>query len=70
MALSRDFVRDHVARWEAQLQNPFQPHRAKWPRRLFHHSPLENVVQILTAGVLRSRQDPATIERTMSLARV
>jgi len=59
MALSRDFVRDHIARWEAQLQNPFQPHRAKWPRRLFHHSPLENVVQILTAGVLRSRQDPA-----------
>lgn len=58
MALSPEFVASHINRWERELQNPYQPHRAKWPRRLFHHSPLENVVKILGAGVLRSRADP------------
>lgn len=59
MALSRAFVLAHIARWEAELQNPYNPHRAKWPKRLFHHSPLDNVVRILTEGALRSRSDPA-----------
>lgn len=59
MALRPEFVRAHIARWENELQNPYNPHRAKWPRRLFHHSPLENVVKILNEGVLRSRSDPA-----------
>jgi hypothetical protein len=59
MALSDRFVRDHIARWERDLASPYYPHRRGWPSRLFHHSPLENAVEILRSGFLRSRNDPA-----------
>lgn len=39
------------------------PHRGKWPARLFHHSPVENAADILTAGTLRSRNDPLNPRR-------
>jgi hypothetical protein len=67
MTLSATFVAEHIARWEERLKSPYLPHRAKWPSRLFHHSPLENVVKILTAGVLLSRSDPGN-ERPFDVA--
>lgn len=58
MALRPAFIEDHIGRWERHLTSHFQPHRAKWPSRLFHHSPMDNMVQILRSGMLRSRSDP------------
>lgn len=58
MALSPAFIDEHIDRWQRHLTSHFQPHRAKWPSRLFHHSPLDNMIQILRSGVLRSRCDP------------
>ncbi len=58
MALSEAFIASHIAKWEAVLNNPFRPYRAKWPSRLFHHAPIENAVKILKDGNLRSRLDP------------
>lgn len=57
MALSEASVDAHIARWRAKLESSFYPHRKHWPARLFHHAPLENAVDILQAGVLRSRSD-------------
>src|SRR5687768_16448963 len=59
MALSDEFIQTHIARWEQELNKPSYAHRAKWPSRLFHHSPLGNAVRILTEGALRARNDPA-----------
>jgi hypothetical protein len=62
MALSTGFVDRHIAQWEdwcRQKQN--YPHRVRWPSRLFHHSPIENAVTILTTGMLRSRGDPENV---------
>lgn len=58
MALGSEFIEAHVARWEQRLRSGFYPHREKWPRRLFHHGPIENISSILNSGVLRSRADP------------
>jgi hypothetical protein len=58
MALARRLVENHIAFWEAALDRPYYPYRAKWPSRLFHHAPLENAVRIIADGNLRSRIDP------------
>ncbi len=58
MALSRTFIEEHIAGWEGRLRGGFYPHREKWPSRLFHHGPIENIVSILNSGLLRSRADP------------
>ncbi|MBZ9602615.1 DarT ssDNA thymidine ADP-ribosyltransferase family protein [Phyllobacterium chamaecytisi] len=58
MALSRDFVRAHIAKWQQNLSLPYYRHRENWPRYLFHHSPLQNAVPILLSGVLCARNDP------------
>ncbi|MER8753835.1 DUF4433 domain-containing protein [Mesorhizobium sp. M1050] len=49
--------------WEANLDRPYYSFRKKWPSRLFHHAPLENAVDILRDGCLRSRQDPKNTKR-------
>lgn len=56
MALTIQFLNNHIATWEAALAA--RPYRQKWPSRLFHHAPIENAVQILNDGNLRSRHDP------------
>ncbi|WP_227340318.1 DarT ssDNA thymidine ADP-ribosyltransferase family protein [Sphingopyxis sp. P8] len=58
MALSAEEADAHILEWERKLDLPYFSHRSKWPSRLFHHAPLENAVQILSEGVLRSRADP------------
>ncbi|MFT3728748.1 MAG: DarT ssDNA thymidine ADP-ribosyltransferase family protein [Terricaulis sp.] len=56
MGLRREFVDAHIAKWVAQLTHTyFYPHRAKWPPRLFHHTPIENAARILRSGALLSR---------------
>lgn len=58
MALSEAFVDQHIARWQNRLTSPSYAHRRHWPAHLFHHAPLENAVDILRDGCLRSRNDP------------
>lgn len=57
MALSEQFVDDHISRWSRQLDIPSYPHRKHWPSHLFHHAPLENAIAILRDGCLRARAD-------------
>lgn len=57
MALSDEFVRNHISSWQQALQSQHRPYREKWPSRLFHHAPIENAVKILRDGYLRSRND-------------
>lgn len=57
MGLSKSFIEAHIAAWQQKLTGPFYPYRAKWPRYLFHHAPLENAVSILNSGQLLSRND-------------
>lgn len=57
MALTEGFVADHISTWANFLGASHRPHRQKWPSRLFHHAPVENVVAILKDGNLRSRND-------------
>ena len=67
MALTPDEARAHIETWEQKLDLPFYAHRKSWPSRLFHHSPLENAVEILRDGNLRSRSDPnLRIERDVA----
>lgn len=42
----------HIAHWTQFYTHSY---RTKWPSRLFHHSPLENALDILKAGRLESR---------------
>ena len=67
MALSAAFVDQHIAHWQGQLTSPHYAHRRHWPSHLFHHAPLENAVNILRDGCLRSRNDPKNL-RTLDVA--
>jgi hypothetical protein len=58
MALSAAFIEAHITKWEQTLTSTWRPYRSKWPSRLFHHAPIQNTVQILFDGNLRSRNDP------------
>lgn len=57
MALTRQIVKTHIAKWEQTLSKQHYAYRQKWPNYLFHHSPLQNAVEILRSGLLRSRND-------------
>ena len=57
MGLSARFLDAHIGEWEQKLKGSTYPHRENWPRHLFHHTPLENAVSILTSGQLLSRID-------------
>jgi len=58
MGLSAVFVEKHIVFWAARFSGQaLYAYRAKWPRHLFHHAPLENAVSILKAGNLLSRND-------------
>lgn len=57
MALTTEQADAHIQEWERRLNLPYYSHRKHWPSRLFHHSPVENAVRILTEGVLRARSD-------------
>lgn len=59
MALSAEEADAHIRQRENQLNLPYYSHRKHWPSRLFHHSPIENAITILTEGVLKARADPA-----------
>ena len=59
MALSKDFVDQHISDWQQRLTSEIYGHRKHWPSHLFHHSPLENAVAIVRDGCLRSRNDEA-----------
>lgn len=58
MALSAGFIEEHIGRWEDELNKPWNQYRSQWPSRLFHHAPIENAVELLKDGNLRSRNDP------------
>jgi ssDNA thymidine ADP-ribosyltransferase, DarT len=58
MALTAAFVDAHIGSWESSLDKSYRSYRKHWPRHLFHHAPLENAIQILTDGHVRSRNDP------------
>ena len=55
MALTSNFVDNHIATWQNKLDKQFYPYRKHWPSCLFHHAPLENAIAILNDGVLKSR---------------
>lgn len=59
MALTATFIEDHIGKWEAELDKPWYSYRRNWPSRLFHHAPIENAVELLKDGNLRSRNDPS-----------
>ncbi|WP_084733057.1 DarT ssDNA thymidine ADP-ribosyltransferase family protein [Sphingobium chungbukense] len=59
MALSHEAAAAHIARWQAELNQPWYNYRRHWPDCLFHHAPIENAVSILSSGMLRSRNDAA-----------
>lgn len=59
MALSPEFVDQHISRWKTTLRGTSYAHRQFWPAHLFHHTAVENAVSILREGCLRSRNDPA-----------
>ena len=57
MALRPDFVDAYIEEWQRRLDTAYYAHRKYWPLDLFHHAPLENAVEILRDGHLRSRDD-------------
>lgn len=57
MGLTPEFLDSHVTYWENKLKGAIYPYRENWPKYLFHHAPLENVVGILASGRLLSRID-------------
>ena len=59
MALSKEFAQAHIERWQGELNKPWYNHRRHWPGCLFHHTPLENAISVLTSSKLFSRNDPA-----------
>ena len=59
MTLSAAVIDAHISTWQTRLENSGYPYRSKWPARLFHHAPLENVAAILNSGQLLSRDDSA-----------
>lgn len=67
MALSKEFVDQHISDWQQRLTSEIYGHRKHWPSHLFHHSPLENAVAIVRDGCLRSRNDEAN-QRTRDVA--
>lgn len=61
MALSPEFVDQHIERWRQALDSPFYPHRKFWSSHLFHHAPLENAASILKGNRLLSRNDSVAV---------
>lgn len=57
MPLSAEFLNQHINNWEERLRGPSYTYREKWPSRLFHHAPIENVLEILRSRLLKSRED-------------
>ncbi|WP_298972324.1 DarT ssDNA thymidine ADP-ribosyltransferase family protein [uncultured Roseobacter sp.] len=58
MALSDEFVDQHIAQWSIQLGSGFRAYRKHWPSWLFHHAPMETALAIIRDGNLRARDDP------------
>lgn len=54
MGVSQKTITAHIQEWEAKLGPGY---RKRWPSRLFRHEALENVVELLKAGQLLSRND-------------
>lgn len=59
MALTGNCVDRHIGGWQERLSNSFRPYRKYWPSYLFHHAPLENALEIVRDGCIRSRNDTA-----------
>jgi len=57
MGITRRRADRHIDEWQTKLGQSFTPHRAQWPSRLFHHTPIENAAIILTQQKLLSRID-------------
>jgi hypothetical protein len=57
MGLAPEYIDAYVGRWSEHLTQQAYSYRAKWPGRLFHHGPIENIVRILQSGELLSRND-------------
>jgi len=55
MPISREHAVSHVASWERRLAASRAPYRSTWPRYLFRHEEISNVVRLLQAGCLLSR---------------
>ena len=53
MGISEDRLQSHVDEWMLKFSN----YKKKWPKNLFRHEPIQNVIAILKSGVLMSRND-------------
>lgn len=63
MGLLEHDIQDHIDEWNGKLQSISSwSYRAKWPKYLFRHEPLENAVQIIQSGQLLARCDSEKID--------
>lgn len=53
MGISTERYRAHILEFEAKFPN----YRKAWPKHLYRHEPIQNVIEILRRGVLLSRHD-------------
>ncbi len=62
MALSSEFINNHIEHWQESFQNSSRKYRARWPKYLFRHEPVENAARILSSGVIQSRSGAQGID--------
>jgi hypothetical protein len=62
VALSNEFINSHIQHWQESFQNSSRKYRAKWPKYLFRHEPVENAARILSSGVIQSRSGAQGID--------
>lgn len=56
-------IQHHIDKWREQLKSiPSRSYRAKWPKYLFRHEPLENAVQLIMSQQLLARGDANQID--------
>jgi hypothetical protein len=63
MGLSVERILKHIQYWQSQLnRDQTRQYRAKWPKFLFRHEPLENAVKVIQSAQLLARRDAVSIE--------
>lgn len=55
MPISPEQATAHVSAWERKLSGSRAPYRSYWPKYLFRHEEISNVVQLLRSGHLLAR---------------
>ncbi len=61
MGLQADKIQEHIEHWRTELKSVRNEYRAKWPKYLFRHEPLQNAVKVIQSCQLLARQDAETI---------